>query len=160
VVLRWCCFLGGDRIDADEAARDVFFRLWRAAGRIHGPAVFRSFLYSVTRRVVSEHRRRAWLRRWVGEPVVEPIEHRLGPDQEVASREIAHAVQTILDGLRRHDREVLVLCEVQGHTAVEAAELLSISPNTVKSRLRRARERFEIAARCRNLSTLEARNVG
>ena len=37
-------------------------------------------------------------------------------------------------------------------TAIEAAEIVGISPNTVKSRLRRARERFAAAVRRRNLT--------
>jgi len=152
VVLSWCSYLGGGRIDADEAARDVFFRLWQKAERVRSPAVFRSFLYSVTRRVVSEHRRRAWGRRWVGAPTHERPDTRRGPAQLTEERAIAAQVQDVLGSLRDRDREVLLLCEVMGHTTQEAADIIGIPPNTVKSRLLRARKRFAEIARRRDLA--------
>ncbi|MEL6346315.1 MAG: sigma-70 family RNA polymerase sigma factor [Myxococcota bacterium] len=156
VVLGWCSYLGAGRIDADEAARDVFFRLWQKADRIHGPAVFRSFLYSITRRVISEHRRKAWFRRWAGEPLPNHADAGMGPDQQTASRQIALKVQQVLQDLKDRDREIIVLCDIQGYSSNEAAELLGIAPNTAKSRLARARDRFASIARRRNLSTPEA----
>ncbi len=155
VVLSWCSYLGGGRLDPDEVARDVFFRLWRTIGRIRGPEVFGSFLYSITRRVISEHRRRAWLRRWVGEPTVETADRAASPHDHSASRQIALQVQATLQSMRARDREILVLCDVQGYTTAEAAGLLDISPNTAKSRLGRARTRFQSAAERGNLSLTE-----
>lgn len=154
-VLGWCRALGGGRVDPDEAARDVFFRLWRTASRIRGPGVFGAFLYSITRRVISEHRRRAWGRRWIGAPAQEPNDRARSPAQQTAAREIAAAVQGILDGMKAKEREVLVLCDIQGHTAQEAGELIGISPNTVKSRLLRARKHFRDAAERKKLSPQE-----
>ena len=104
-VMSWCRFLGGDRIDTDEAARDVFFRLWRTADRIRGPSVFRAFLYGITRRVVSEHRRRAWIRRWVGEPVVEPTDTLSdSPHKQIADKQLAAEVREVLEELSARDR--------------------------------------------------------
>ncbi len=154
-VLSWCSYLGGGRIDPDEAARDVFFRLWQTISRIRSPEVFSAFLYSITRRVISEHRRRAWLRRWVGEPAAEQIDTARSPHELTASREIAQGVQAALESMRPRDREIIVMCDVQGYTTAEAAGLLGIQPNTAKSRLLRARSRFEAAATRRDLTPSE-----
>jgi RNA polymerase sigma-70 factor, ECF subfamily len=159
VVLGWCIFLGGGRIDADEAAAEVFMRLWRAIDRIDPPAVFRSYLYSITRRVISEQRRRAWFRRWTGGEVPDRADAGPGPDHDVDAKRTTAAVAALLDDMREHDREILVLCDVQGLTAVEAAELLGINLSGTKARLSRARERFQSAARRRELVPVESSHV-
>ncbi len=152
VVLGWCVYLGGGRIDADEAARDVFFRLWRTIQRIDPPAAFKSYLYGMTRRVVSEHRRKAWVRKWTGSAVPDRPDPHAGPERDTAARRLALQAQEALDSLRASDREILVACDVLGHTTAEAADLLDLSPNTAKSRLSRARGRFDAAARRRGLT--------
>lgn len=47
-----------------------------------------------------------------------------------------------LDDLSLIDRQVLVLCVIEGFTEREAAEALGVAPGTVKSRLSRARRRL------------------
>ena len=51
-------------------------------------------------------------------------------------------------------REVLVLCDLEGRSAAEAAELLSVPVGTVKSRLRLGRQRFRKLAASSNLRAL------
>ncbi len=53
----------------------------------------------------------------------------------------------MLDDLSDAHREVLLLCEIEERSDVEVADLLGVPIGTVKSRLRRARERFEDRAR-------------
>lgn len=159
VVLGWCCALGGEKLDPEDLAREVFVRLWRLLDRLEDPGRFRAFLYSITRRVISEQRRRAWVRRRLPGAPPERADPRPDPERSASSAETARAVGAILDGMRSGHREVLILCEIQGYTAVEAADLLGISPNTVKSRLARARARFDRAARGRGLLPPERRHA-
>jgi len=55
--------LGGPRIDAEDAAHDVFLVVFRRLPDLDDPQAFRSWLFGITRRVVAAHRRRAWVRR-------------------------------------------------------------------------------------------------
>lgn len=62
-----------------------------------------------------------------------------GPEEECESRDLARAIVTCLQSLTLDFRTVLVLVDVEGYSYEEAALLLAIPLNTVKSRLARAR---------------------
>lgn len=160
VVLRWCARLGGPRIDAEDAAHDVFERVFGNARALQDPRAFPGWLFSTTRRVVIDHRRRAWLRRWV--PGLVPDVPDLGAEGRAEDDDLASAVREALDVLPPDLREVLVLAELEKRAGSEVAELLGVPLGTVKSRLRRARERFEHEARRRGLAPdpAAAREVG
>lgn len=149
VVLRWCARLGGPQIDEEDAAHDVFEQVFAKVHTLRDPRAFPAWLYAATRRVVIDHRRRAWLRRWV--PGLVP--DRADPHAERKSERdaLAVGVRAALDLLPTDLREVLVLCEMEERNATEVADLLGVPLGTVKSRLRRAREQFAEQARRRGL---------
>lgn len=134
-VLRWCARLGGGRIDAEDAAHDVFERVFRKLPGLRDPEAFPAWLFQTTRGVLAQHRRRAWVRRWIGPLLYEPAA------AEVHDPEVAD-VHAALDALAPELREVVVLHDVEGRSDAEVAALLAIPLGTVKSRLRRARAGF------------------
>lgn len=147
-VLRWCARLGGPRIDPEDAAQDVFERVVRRLDSVRDPATLPAWLFAITRRVVIDHRRRAWLRRWVPGSVPDVADPRAHPTDDA---DTARVVRDVLDVLPRDLREVLVLTDLEERTADEVAALTGLPVGTVKSRLRRARARFEALARRRGL---------
>jgi RNA polymerase sigma-70 factor (ECF subfamily) len=100
--------------------------------------------------VVIDHRRRAWLRRWV--PGLVPDVLAPGAESRAERDNLAAAVREALEDMPAELREVIVLCELEERNGAEVAELLGVPLGTVKSRLRRARERFEAEARRRGLA--------
>jgi RNA polymerase sigma-70 factor, ECF subfamily len=150
VVLRWCARLGGPKIDEEDAAHDVFERLCANLHRLREPSAFPGWLFATTRRVVVDHRRRAWLRRWV--PGLVPDVPDPSADRRVEGDDLAMAVREVLELLPAELREVLVLCELEERGGPEVAELLEIPLGTLKSRLRRAREQFAAEASRRGLA--------
>ena len=140
-VLRWCRYQGGGSIDHEDAAHEVFIRLHERIGRLHSPERFRAFLYGITRRVVSEHRRRAWWRRWT--PGAVP-DHAGGesPERQLERAQVARTIEVVLERVPERFREVLIHCDVEGQSMAEAAELTGLPVNTVKTRLYRGRQRF------------------
>lgn len=150
MVLRWTARLGGPRIDAEDAAHDVFERVFSSVHKLRDPRAFPSWLLATTRRVVVDHRRRAWLRRWV--PGLVPDVPDPSADRRAEADDLASAVREVLDELPAELREVLVLCEMEQRAGGEVAELLQVPLGTVKSRLRRAREQFAVLARRRGLA--------
>ena len=68
----------------------------------------------------------------------------------------ARWVWEILDELPLAQREVLVLCDLEGRTREEVAELLGVSSGTIKGRLRLGREKFRRMARSRGDIRTEA----
>lgn len=61
------------------------------------------------------------------------------PERQSARRELAHLLQDAIDQLPAVFRPVYVLREVEGLSVRETSESLGIEPNTVKTRLHRAR---------------------
>lgn len=146
-VLRWCIRLGGARVDPEDAAQETLILAFRRLDTLREPAAFDAWLFGTTRRVLANHRRRVWWRRWSPEASVERHDQRRGPEQAAADLQLARTVQEILDRLPARQREVVVLCYLEERSTSEAAHLLGVSQGTIKSRLRLARERFAAHAR-------------
>lgn len=142
-VLQWCRRLGGPRVDPEQAAQEVFLVVLRKVHTVTEPGRFPSWLFSVTRRVLAQHRRRVWGKRWMGEVKVERAAAGDSPHQELErSRQIA-ALRRALESMPRGLREAVVLCDLEERTDVEAAGLLGLPVGTLKSRLRRGRARLK-----------------
>lgn len=144
-VYAWCHRLGGPGIDAEDAAHETLIVVCRNLRRVKAAEAFPAWLFGVCRKVIANHRRRAWLRRWLPGASTEVAATAWGPDRSAEARRAADVVWKALDALRAEQREVLVLCELEERTAAEVAELLGIPIGTVKSRLRLAREAFRRA---------------
>lgn len=142
-VLAWSIRLGGPHIDAEDVAQDVFAVAFRRIGSFRGESRLSTWLFSITRNVVYNARRRAKLRRMVAlENVPEPVSSAPGADQQVERLQQRRQVQEALDQLNRQQREVLVLMDLESRTAPEVSEMLGIPPGTVYSRLHYARKAF------------------
>ena len=137
----------------DDATQDVFVVVHRRLADFDARAPLRSWLIGIARRVASRHRSRtaAQAQRETSLGVVEPSSNDPGPHSGAIRVEAADFVTTFLDGLAPKLRVVFQLCEIEGMSAPEVAEALGIPVNTVYSRLRLARARFEGALERRQL---------
>lgn len=151
VVLRWAAGLGGPRTDAEDVTQEVFIVVLRRLADIDDVNGFPAWLFGITRKVVAQHRRRAWVRRWVPGASTDTGAVAEGPDVPMERAELGRRVQELLERLPAKQREVLVLCDLEERSASEAAELLGIPSGTVKSRLRLGRERFRRLAHATDL---------
>ncbi|MEU4231840.1 RNA polymerase sigma factor [Nonomuraea sp. NPDC026600] len=70
---------------------------------------------------------------------------------QIADKERLAEVRTAIGRLRRHERDVLLLCAGAGLDYAEAAEALGIPIGTVRSRLSRARKKLELAVSRRQI---------
>lgn len=156
VVVGWCARLGGPRVDAEDAAHDVLMVVVRRLSHVYDADRFPSWLFGITRRTLARHRRRAFVRRWIPGLMVDSPDPADGPARLYAVSEVSVHVQEILAGMGVDDREVLVLALLEDRPDTEVAELLEIPLGTMKSRLRRARERFLKVAQAQGLGPGEA----
>lgn len=144
LVTGWCIRLGAGGIDAEAAASDALLVILRRLDDIEAGAPVEAFAWGVTTRVVREHRRRAWWRRWVPGVAVEGVSTKDDDDPE--KRERRRLVHAVLASLSDDHREVVVLMDLEERAAPEVARLLGIPEGTVRSRLRLARQAFRVAA--------------
>ena len=138
-VYRWCFRLGGPSVDPEDAAHEILLLMCRRIRTLRDPALFPSWLMGITRRVLANHRRRAWWRRWVPGAVQDRAAEG-GPHEAAEARQAARRVWTALEALDEGHREVIVLIDLEERTGAEVALLLDLPLGTVKSRLRAARE--------------------
>lgn len=128
----------------DDAVQEVFMVAYRRRADYDARACVRSWLFGIARNVARNHVRRAKKDR-VRPPEVAAARPRAVPEEHVARVEAVELVERFLAGLNPCQRDVFVLADLQGMTAPEIAAVLGVKLNTVYSRLRLARRRFERA---------------
>jgi RNA polymerase sigma-70 factor (ECF subfamily) len=67
------------------------------------------------------------------------------PERAAAGREFSHMVEQAIDGLPEIYRAVLIMREVEGMSTLEAAAVLDVEPEVIKTRLHRARASLRAA---------------
>lgn len=135
--------LSDDR--ADDAAQQVFIIASRKLDMIR-PESERSFLFGTAMRVASDLRRSAVSRREIAhaDPAGDLADTSTSPDELIDQRRARETLDGVLDAMDEDLRAVFVLFELEEMPTAEIATLLAIPPGTVASRLRRAREDFEV----------------
>lgn len=140
--------LGVPSASIDDAAQQVF---WTASQKLATIAIGseRAYLFATARGTAANARRSHQRNREVldEDALATHLDRAPDPEQEAATREARKHLDHILDGLPEDLREVFVLFELEGQTTSEIAALLDVPMGTVASRLRRAREEFQAAAR-------------
>lgn len=157
--------LGVERALVDDATQDVFMVVHRRLGDYDGHTPVRRWVLGIARNVALKYRERSsraarHLRPLDGPdelPATELVGAGSPVEDTLARREAAGWVERFLASLDPDKRAVFVLCEVEGLSAPEAAEVLDVKLNTIYSRLRAARQQFEQAiARHRAASRRQA----
>jgi RNA polymerase sigma-70 factor (ECF subfamily) len=144
-----CVSMLGDRAQAEDAAQDVFLKAYRRLSDFRGDAALSTWLYRVAAnrcldllRSAGRRREESWeafveregdgLRRLLAEPAAEaPL-----------VSEDADLVRRTLERLPEDYRLILTLREVEGLDYRELTKALDCSMDSVKAKLRRARQRF------------------
>ncbi len=139
-----------DRLD--DAFQDVFVVVHRKLAEFEGRSSLNSWLFAIVARVSKDyrrsHRRKGAL--VAGAPgTVDAEAVAADPAKNPAERaeltERVNLLFEILEELDEAKRSLLVLAELEEMTAPEMADALGIPLNTVYSRLRAARQAFEVA---------------
>ena len=121
--------------DVDEAVQDALWILSRRLSALRAVAALSSWLFQVVKRSCLRLRERSF-----------PAQHQALDDEhpelmhdERATHDLRLDLAQVLAGLPQHYREMLVLIDLLGHSAQEAAAQLNLSIEATKSRLHRAR---------------------
>jgi len=147
-VLGWCRRLGGPKVDPEDAAHDVFVVVMRRRHSLRDEAAMNAWLFGITRRVLAQHRRRAWVRRWLpGAPLDSVRADAPDPGERSDAQRTRARVHEAVLALPDRYREVLVLCDLEERETAEVASILGVPFDTVKTRRRRGRQRLARALR-------------
>ncbi|MYC76574.1 sigma-70 family RNA polymerase sigma factor [Candidatus Poribacteria bacterium] len=144
----------GDFHHAEEIAQDTFLQAYKKLGTLKDPNSFAGWLYVIANRLSIN-----WLQRskpktetqsLEGTSVVEIEEssytHYMSDQREAEVKEHrSEVVKKLLERLPESERTVVTLHFLGEMTTKEIGKFLGVSVNTIKSRLRRGRERLKAA---------------
>jgi RNA polymerase sigma factor (sigma-70 family) len=142
-VFRWALVITGDADDADDVTQEVSITLHRKLGAFKGKSRFTTWLYAIVRNAAlsamstaSRRHESSMHDNRVPESLSDEVEEQL---ERMESRRAAALVRSFFTDLPPRQRELLELIDAQGYTAVEAAQIMGIEPETARGHLLRAR---------------------
>lgn len=142
----------GDFHYAEELTQDVFLQVYRKLGTLKDPKCFAGWLYVIANRLTLN-----WIQRH--KPAMQSLEdtpleeidessytHYVTLEREAdAAEQNSEIVKKLLERLPESERTVVTLYYLGEMTVKEIGNFLGVSVNTIKSRLRRGRERLQEA---------------
>jgi RNA polymerase sigma-70 factor, ECF subfamily len=148
----------GEGAAAEDLTQECFLRVWRSRQRYEPTAAFRTWLFTIARRLALDE-----LKRRQAHPAVRDTEtaddedstgtveaiavDSVNPQELVIARELARTLDQALRALPEEFREAAILRDVEGMSYEEIAGILGCPLGTVKSRINTARKRLQAVAR-------------
>ena len=161
-VYRLAYRLTGNAHDAEDLTQEVFVRVFRSLDR-YTPGTFEGWLHRITTNLfLDQARRKAKIRFDAfadGAEVAIPSRGAT-PDSTVLDRGFDDDVEEALLALPPDFRAAVVLCDVEGLTYEEIAEVLDLKLGTVRSRIHRGRTMLRKALAHRAPASGRARYSG
>jgi RNA polymerase sigma-70 factor, ECF subfamily len=130
--------LGGDDAAAEDVVQDSFLAVLESVDAFDLRRAFAPWFYRIVANRCSNVRRSSALRATESLSRSQASEVP-GPDREAALSALRSRLRDGLDRLPERQREVLMLYDVEGFAGPEIAEMLAISPGTVRWHLHQAR---------------------
>ncbi|MCA9604809.1 MAG: RNA polymerase sigma factor [Myxococcales bacterium] len=138
-VRRWMLRQLGPRPDLDDAVQDSLSAIAAALHRFEG----RSSLATLAHRITLRTSYRYYRRRRPLELVEPDVVSSDDPEARVRARRALARLHDALGALPERRRAAFVLCAVEGLDPSEAAEVLGVTGNAMRSLLCRARQQLE-----------------
>ena len=140
----------GDFHTAEDITQDTFLKAYQRLHALKEPQRFSGWLYVIaTRRCLAWFRKKR-LQKQVLENIETPVTNKDAYSRHVAEEQAKTAdktqqevVKKLLETLKESDRTIITLHYFAEMTCEEMSEFLGVSANTIKSRLRRARNRLK-----------------
>ncbi len=145
-VYRLAYRLTGNSHDAEDLTQEVFVRVFRSLSS-YSPGTFEGWLHRITTNLFLDLTRRRQRIRFegLGEETarlsgVEPT-----PSQAFDDRHLDFDISAALADLPPEYRAAVVLCDIEGLTYEEIADVLGVKLGTVRSRIHRGRAQLRAA---------------
>ena len=133
--------MGVAECDFGDLCQEVFLRVYRGLGSFRGEAQFSTWLYRIVLHEVARAGRakavRTALLSLLLRPDLPPV-----PDDQLAKAEATVELARLLGRMKPKQRQVFVLYELEELTVEQIALVMTCPVETVRSRLRHAREDF------------------
>jgi RNA polymerase sigma-70 factor (ECF subfamily) len=127
--------------DVEDLVQEVFLRLYRKLETLRDPSSLKSFVLSITTRVIQTELRVRWFRRWLGLFDDGELPDSAAASEDLEAREALDRFYKILDKLSTKHRAAFVLRYVEGLELQDVANALGVSLATIKRWLPRVSKR-------------------
>lgn len=136
----FACWLTGDRVAAEDLVQETMMKALRGFSSYQQGSNFRAWMYRILRNtyLTSRSGLRAVVSLDSDDAPPEPCTDET-PESALLARYEELAIQSALELLPVHFREIILLCDMEEMTYQEISQALGISAGTVMSRLSRAR---------------------
>lgn len=139
--------MSGSHAAAEDLTQEALVRAYQSFHRYKRDLPFANWLYRI---IVNLHidsirrRPRAWVESIEDLPGVQEIadEGAALPEDQVMARQIDNRIQAALTHLPREFRMAVILCDIEGMSYEEIAEVMRCSIGTVRSRIHRGRHQL------------------
>jgi RNA polymerase sigma-70 factor (ECF subfamily) len=133
----------GDPEEAEDAAQEIFVRLYRQLGRYDPERKFSTWTLAIATNYCIDQLRRRRMQFVPLENIIPWARARdAGPEGEALSRESRDEVQRLLKKLPEKYRAPLVLRYWEDLSCAEIAEILGVPEGTIKTQIHRARKQL------------------
>ncbi|MDX1620686.1 MAG: sigma-70 family RNA polymerase sigma factor [Nitriliruptorales bacterium] len=136
--------LTGDPDEAQDLAQDVFVRVYRNLDK-YEPGTFDGWLYRITKNMFLDRvrrRRRIRMESLSTEEWQQPEEEAPGPGDQLEAGLLRGDIEEAILDLAPDFRTAVVLCDVQGLSYEEIADITGWPIGTVRSRIHRGRKQL------------------
>ncbi|HVX62751.1 MAG TPA: RNA polymerase sigma factor [Pirellulales bacterium] len=142
-VWRLCFRLMGDSADAEDAAQEVFVRLFLNRARFDGRSKYATWLHGVALRTCLTLRRTRGRRRRHEGPGGELVAGAQVAQRHAAPPGLSLDLEQMLECLDEEDRALVILKYAENYSYEELAEIFGLSVSACKMRVSRARQRIQ-----------------
>jgi RNA polymerase sigma-70 factor, ECF subfamily len=139
---RYLVGLTRNQATAEELMNEVFLECWRKAGSFEGRSAVSTWLFSIGHnRAISQMRKRGESQ-LDEDAVMQLADDTDTPEVTEQKRDKSAIMRACMDRLTEDHRAIIDLVYYQEASVAEAAEILSIPENTVKTRMFYARKKL------------------
>jgi RNA polymerase sigma-70 factor (ECF subfamily) len=146
-VYRLAYRLTGNPHDAEDLTQETFVRVFRSLAS-YRPGTFEGWLHRITTNLFLDQARRKSKIRFdaLGEDADQRLPGRMpSPDAQVADGMLDDDIEIALAALPPEFRAAVVLCDIEGLSYDEIADVLGVKLGTVRSRIHRGRKMLRTA---------------
>jgi RNA polymerase sigma-70 factor (ECF subfamily) len=141
-----CLRMTRDSSLAECLTQDIFFHVWRKMASFKGQALFRTWLYRVTiNRVLLHFRKHRFGTLPLDDQTLPVAETALLKNSSHTDLDDYISLRDTVASLSPHDRQVLMLHDLEGYPHSDISRLLGITSGASRSQLCKARAQLRLA---------------
>jgi RNA polymerase sigma-70 factor (family 1) len=121
---------------SEDAAQDIFIKLWSKREQLKNVQSFKAYLFTMSRNHALDSLKTAFRTETAITAISASIsEYRNTTEEDRLTKEYLLFIENTLTSLPQRSREIFALCREQGKTYDEAAKTLGISKSAIKNHM-------------------------